>query len=235
MIPWIPPDAPPDAFPPAEAAQFDPNGLLAAGGDLSPERLVEAYRRGIFPWYSGNQPILWWCPDPRTVLRPEAFHASRRLRRFIRSRRPRVRLDHDFRGVIRACAEDRPGQSGTWITPAMRQAYERLFRLGVAHCAEALVDGKVIGGVYGVAVGRVFFGESMYTHEQNGSKLALYGLCAWLAAAGWRLLDCQVESPHLFTLGAETWSRERFLGALETWCAQATADVEWVTEFDLLG
>lgn len=235
MIAWIDPAAPPDAFPPVDWAQLEPNGLLAAGGDLSPDRLVAAYRRGIFPWFSPGEPILWWSPDPRVVFRPERFHASRRLRRRIRATRPILRLDGDFSGVIRACAAPRRTQGGgTWISPSMITAYQRLFRRGVAHCAEALVDGRVVGGVYGLAIGRVFFGESMFSRDTDGSKIALYGLCGWLSAHGFRLLDGQVESSHLFSLGAERWERRRFLEALDQWCVDEPA-ASWGAASSLLG
>ena len=220
MIPWISPSAPPDAFPPLSMAMRDPNGLLAAGGDLSSARLTAAYRRGIFPWYSDGEPILWWSPDPRAVIFPDRVRVSRRLAREIRQLQPQIRLDGDFSAVIHACAAPREHQAGTWITPDMIAAYERLFRAGIAHCAEALVDGVVVGGIYGLAIGRVFFGESMVTRGPGGSKLALVGLCRWLAAHGYELLDGQVESDHLLRMGARPWPRERFVAALGRLCDQ---------------
>lgn len=233
MIRWLAPDSPPDAFPAVSAALRSPNGLLAGGGDLSVERLLAAYRRGIFPWFSEGQPILWWSPDPRAVYRIGRVRVARRLARHVRSRRPVLHVDRDFAAVIDACAAPRSplgrradrdpadGDGGTWITPAMRAAYLRLFRQGTAHCVEVEIDGRVVGGLYGLAIGRAFFGESMVSHAPEGSKLALVGLDRWLAAGGYELLDAQVESGHVMRMGAELWPRARFVRALAALCDRA--------------
>jgi len=195
----------------------DPSGLLAVGGDLRPERLLLAYSLGIFPWYAEGQPILWHSPDPRAVLLPGDLHVSRSLARTLRRGTYEVRLDTAFEAVIDACARSpRPGGPGTWITPAMREAYVRLHRLGFAHSAEAWsADGRLAGGIYGVALGAVFFGESMFTRGRDGSKVALATLVRQLERWGFALVDCQVRSAHLERLGAVSWPRQRFLAALE--------------------
>ncbi len=202
------PDAAP-VFPPL--SQASPEGLLAVGGDLSPRRLKAAYRRGIFPWYSEDQPILWWAPDPRAVLFPERLHLSRSLRRTLRRGRFRVTLDRAFGEVIRRCAAPRPGQAGTWITPAMQAAYAALHREGYAHSVEVWEDDRLAGGLYGVALGRVFFGESMFHQRPDASKVALAVLARQLAAWGYRAIDCQLPSEHLSRLGAELIPRARFV------------------------
>lgn len=217
MIPWLHPGRGTPAFPPVEKALRDPNGLLAAGGDLAPQRLLEAYRRGIFPWYSEGQPILWWSPDPRAVLFPEHLHVSRSLRRSLNRRPFEITADQDFAAVIRACRDiPRPQGPGTWILPEMVRAYERLHALGRAHSIECRQDGRLVGGLYGVAIGRVFFGESMFSRVPDASKHAL----VHLARCGrYRLIDCQQPAPHLSALGAESIPRARFLALLERWCA----------------
>ncbi|MBO9663117.1 leucyl/phenylalanyl-tRNA--protein transferase [Dokdonella sp.] len=209
-LPFLDP-ARPDAFPPAERALREPDGLLAAGGDLSPERLLAAYRRGIFPWYSDGEPILWWSPARRTLFDTRAMHVPRRLARWLRHCAWTIRADHAFGEVMRACAAPRAKQRGTWITAEMLDAYERLHALGHAHSVEAWDGERLVGGIYGVALGRMFFGESMFSVENNGSKVALLGLAAALRGWGWPLLDAQVASDHLFTLGAFEWPREEFL------------------------
>lgn len=209
-LPFLDPTRP-DAFPPAERALREPDGLLAAGGDLSPERLLAAYRRGIFPWYSDGEPILWWSPARRTVFDTRAMHVPRRLARWLRRCDWTIRADHAFGEVVRACAGPRAKQRGTWITTEMIDAYERLHALGHAHSIEAWDGARLVGGIYGVALGRMFFGESMFSAESNGSKVALLGLAAALRGWGWPLLDAQVASDHLFTLGALEWSRKEFL------------------------
>ncbi len=216
---WLGADAAPDEFPPVHTALTYPEGLLAAGGDLSPERLLAAYPKGIFPWYEAGQPVLWWSPDPRTVIEPARFHASRSLKRRVRRLQPDYRFDGDFAAVIRACQAPRDGQQGTWITADMVRAFERLYALGYAHCIEVLDGQTLIGGVYGLAIGRVFFGESMFSRASDGSKMALLALCRWMTTLGMPLLDCQVRSPHLLTLGATTMPRERFLAALARYCS----------------
>ncbi len=200
-------------FPPPESAGRD--GLLAIGGDLSPERLELAYSMGIFPWYHEGQPILWHSPDPRMVLEPSALRVSRSLRRLARRGPFEVRLDSDFPAVIRACAEvPRPDGAGTWITGDMIDAYCRLHERGCAHSAEAWQDGVLVGGLYGVSLGACFFGESMFALRSNASKVAFVALVRQLAAWGFALIDCQQYTEHLARFGAVGWSRQRFLAAL---------------------
>lgn len=231
--PYLLPDDPGAPFPPASQALREPDGLLAVGGDLSPGRLLAAYRGGIFPWYSRGQPILWWSPDPRMVFRTDAVHLSSRLRRELRRSGWCIRADTAFDAVLAACADTpRPGQRGTWITPEMRLAYARLHRLGHAHSVEVLDgDGQLAGGIYGVGIGRMFFGESMFSARPGGSKAALAALARQLDGWGWPLLDAQVENPHLHTLGGETWPRARFLEAVETLVGQRGRDGSWTTAF----
>lgn len=202
-------------LPPVEFALAEPNGLLAIGGDLAPETLLAAYRQGAFPWYSPGQPLLWWSPDPRTVIRPEAFHVSRSLRRSLRRLPWQILVDADFEGVVRACAEPRKGATGTWLTPEMIEAYCALHRLGHAHSIECRLGGRLVGGVYGVAIGSVFCGESMFSRVPDASKVALYALCQRLHRTGFVLLDCQVENPHLVSLGAEPMARRAFCEILQ--------------------
>ncbi|PKM23017.1 MAG: leucyl/phenylalanyl-tRNA--protein transferase [Gammaproteobacteria bacterium HGW-Gammaproteobacteria-14] len=205
---WL---APGDPFPPSQQALDDPDGLLAAGGDLSCSTLLAAYRRGIFPWYSDGQPILWWTPDPRLVLYPDRFHCSRRLQRKLRSNHWRFSLNQNFADVMAACADTpRHGHTGTWITREMRAAYQQLHTLGHAHSLEVWRDERLVGGIYGVQVGRVFFGESMFSHETDTSKAAMATLCRLHERLQFDLLDCQVESEHLLSLGAESLPRARF-------------------------
>ncbi|WP_347329482.1 leucyl/phenylalanyl-tRNA--protein transferase [Marinimicrobium locisalis] len=207
-LPWLDPAT--LDFPPTDEALDDPNGLLAGGGDLSPERLIHAYRNGIFPWYEDGQPILWWTPDPRAVVYPDRFHLSRSLRKTLKRGLFTVTADTDFEAVMRACAAPRDGAAGTWITEEMLQAYIRLHELGVAHSIEVWKDGQLAGGLYGLALGRVFFGESMFSRADNASKVGFAHLVAQLKAWQFRLIDCQVSSGHLFSLGAEEIPREVF-------------------------
>lgn len=207
-------------FPHPESALDEPNGLLAAGGDLGVARLLAAYQHGIFPWYSTGQPILWWSPDPRMVLDPGEFHASRSLRRTLRRGNWSFSINGDFGAVIDACAEPRPGQEGTWITPEMRSAYVELHRHGWAHSIEVLRDGRLAGGIYGVAIDRAFFGESMFHRETDASKLALWYLCTLLVRDGFALLDCQMHTGHLETLGARPLPRRTFCARLSECCAR---------------
>ena len=218
MITWLAPGDPVDSFPPPSAALTEPNGLLAAGGDLGPERLVFAYAHGIFPWYSPGQQILWWSPDPREVLIPSEFHRSRSLQRALRRHPPRMTIDADFAAVIDACAAPRHASPGTWITAAMRAAYLTLHRLGVAHSVEAWRERELIGGVYGVRLGAVFFGESMFSAAANGSKMALAHLCDWCQTEGIQMIDCQFANPHLRSLGSRALPRRIFLEYLRRWC-----------------
>lgn len=219
MIPWLEQQTP---FPPAERALREPNGLLAAGGDLSPERLLDAYRQGIFPWYSPDEPILWWSPDPRMVLAPADYTPSRSLRKRLRQGNHTVRLDTAFAAVTEACANSpRHGQHGTWISPAMRRAYFRLHELGWAHSVETWVNDRLVGGLYGVAIGRVFFGESMFAHATDASKVAFAHLCRHLDRQGFELIDCQMSTAHLASLGAREIPRRDFAARLRTMTAGA--------------
>lgn len=192
------PDQP--VFPPVERAVK--SGLLAVGGDLSPERLLAAYREGIFPWYSKGEPLLWWSPNPRFVLFPQELRVSRSMRQFLRKQLFRITFDQAFRGVIAACRKPRPGQDDTWITQEMQEAYTALHDLGYAHSVEVWQDESLVGGLYGVSIGRTFFGESMFSTEANASKAALITLVSGRADLDFNLIDCQVETPHLGSLGA---------------------------------
>ncbi len=203
-------------FPPVELALDDPNGLLAVGGDLSLPRLEAAYRSGIFPWYSEGQPILWWCPEPRTVLKIDAFHPGHTLRKKLaqitRGRLPvEVRLNTACADVLAACAEPRPGQHGTWIVPEMQEAYLRWHHAGVVQSVETWVDDRLVGGLYGVALGRMFFGESMFSRMSDASKIALAYLVAFLKRHGVRLIDCQQETPHIVRMGGRPMPRAEFV------------------------
>lgn len=223
------PDAP---FPPVEQALAEPDGLLAFGGDLSPQRLLNAYRHGIFPWFSDGEPILWWSPSRRAVFRTDGVHLSSRFRRGLRTSRWVVRADTVFDAVIGACAHNpRPGQSGgTWITQGMIQAYARLHRLGHAHSIEVFDGEDLVGGLYGLAIGRLFCGESMFSAQSGASTVALATLARRLHAWGWPLIDAQVPNDHTRRLGVETWPRGAYLQALdglrdatdiaETWTAR---------------
>ena len=208
VIPWLQQRTP---FPPLESALVEPNGLLAASEDVTPARLLEAYRRGIFPWYSGDQPVLWWSPDPRMVLFVDEFRIARSLRKRIKQQRWAITVDSAFRAVITACASARrPGQTGTWITPAIIDAYASLHERGYAHSVEAWRDGELIGGLYGVAIGRMFFGESMFARESDASKVALAHLVAMLRARAVPLVDCQQQTGHLASFGARPIPRRMF-------------------------
>jgi leucyl/phenylalanyl-tRNA---protein transferase len=200
-------------FPPVEYAQED--GLLAVGGDLSPDRLVAAYGNGIFPWYGDGDPVLWWSPDPRFVLFIKELHVSRSMRQFIKKEALQITFDKAFQEVIYSCSKPRPGQNGTWITREMREAYVHLYRLGLAHSVEAWREGTLVGGLYGVSLGLVFFGESMFSLEPNASKAALIQLHSFLSSRGFILIDCQVESHHLGTLGARFIARAKFSQILQ--------------------
>lgn len=214
-----------------DPADSDPDGLLAVGGDLSPERLLLAYAQGIFPWYSDGLPILWHSPDPRTVLRPGALRMSRSLRKTLRQQRFEVRFDSAFDNVISRCAEiTRPEANGTWITHEMRSAYIALHELGFAHSSEAWQDGRLVGGLYGVSLGKAFFGESMFADVSDASKVAFATLVQQLARWEFELIDCQVHTGHLERLGAEEWDRERFLDALAGAVEAPTRRGRWVLE-----
>jgi leucyl/phenylalanyl-tRNA--protein transferase len=209
-ITWLSPQDAPEWFPPLEQALDEPSGLLAAGGDLSIERLLAAYRRGIFPWYSPGQPVLWWSPDPRAVLFPGEFRCSRSLAKTLRNGGFESAIDTDFAQVIAACAAPRPQSLGTWITPEMLEAYIELHRRGYAHSVETWRGRQLVGGLYGVRLGGVFFGESMFSRESDASKVALARLVAACQAAGIAVIDCQMPSPHLESLGSRRIPRARF-------------------------
>ena len=212
MIPWIPDGAPPDLFPPTSAATAEPNGLLCAGGDLSVPRLVAAYRRGIFPWFNEGDPILWWSPEPRIVFVPARFHVSRSLKRTLRRGKFEVTVDRAFSEVMAGCAAPRADGSGTWISDDMHAAYTALHQHGHAHSVECWMHGQLVGGVYGVGLGQMFFGESMYSTAADASKVAL----AFLCSGPYAMVDCQLPNPHLQRLGSQAVSRtdfERFVHA----------------------
>jgi len=201
-------------FPDPHRALDHPNGLLAFGGDLSAERLLASYYQGIFPWYCEGEPILWWSPDPRAVFRPGELHLSTKMRKLIRQQRYRITVNHTFAEVIAACAAPRSQESGTWITPEMQYAYCALHHQRRAHSIEVWRDTHLVGGLYGISVGRLFCGESMFHRENNTSKLAFAALAAHFAAAGGELIDCQLPTPHLTRLGVYTISRDTFLARL---------------------
>ncbi|MGI0116422.1 leucyl/phenylalanyl-tRNA--protein transferase [Zooshikella sp. RANM57] len=206
-------------FPPVSQALKEPNGLLAMGGDLEVSSLVKAYQQGIFPWFNEGEPILWWSPDPRLVLFPSTVHISRSLQKTFNRKNFSFTFDQSFNDVITACAAPRSKQAGTWITPAMLSAYRALHKQGIAHSIECWQGDQLVGGLYGVAIGRVFFGESMFSNVSDASKCALIALAKQLHAWQFGLIDCQVESDHLISMGAETLSRESFLNYLERYCS----------------
>lgn len=224
-----------DLFPDVSLALTEPDGLLAVGGNLSPERLENAYRHGIFPWYSGDQPILWWSPNPRSVLFPEKLHISRSLRKSILKNRFRITLDQAFNDVIKACAEQpRSGQGGTWIMSEMEDAYIELHRLGIAHSAEAWLDDTLVGGLYGVAIGKVFFGESMFSRTTDASKIAFSFLVRQLEEWKFTLIDCQLKTRHLDSLGAVNIPRNEFINILDLYCKEPDVSAPWKLEISTL-
>ena len=225
----VEPDAP---FPPAGQALHEPDGLLAAGGDLSPTRLLNAYRHGIFPWYSAGQPILWWSPDPRMVFHTDQVRLSSKFRRSLRNCKWLIRADTVFEEVIAACAlAPRPGQDGTWITSEMLAAYRMLHRLGHAHSIEVFAGDVLVGGIYGLAIGRMFFGESMFSGESGGSKVALAGLAAVLHGWRWPLIDAQVSNAHLLFMGAQHMPRTQFLASIGPLVRQPEVAASWTRHF----
>jgi len=229
MIPWL--DASTD-FPPADRALREPNGLLAAGGDLSIPRLLDAYRHGIFPWFNPGEPILWWSPDPRMVLVPEEFRISHSLRKTLHRQTFEVRFDTAFESVMRACAAPRDGQAGSWIHDDMIAAYCALHELGYAHSVESWQGGQLVGGLYGVAIGRMFYGESMFSRVSDASKVALAHLARQLERWDFGLIDCQMNTPHLASLGAREIPRAAFLARVQELvnCAPVT---RWQFDADL--
>lgn len=227
MIPWL---GSGDPFPEVERALAEPNGLLAAGADLSLPRLLEAYRSGIFPWFANDQPILWWSPNPRTVLFPAEMKVSRSLARTMRNARFEVRADTAFDEVIEGCRQPRRGESSTWISEEMAAAYGALHRAGFAHSVEAWLDGDLVGGLYGVALGRAFFGESMFTRISNASKVALVALARQLERWGFGVIDCQMNTAHLASFGAREIPRAEFTRRLRELVHYAPVPVPWRLE-----
>jgi len=230
MIPFL---GPSDPFPPVDQALDEPDGLLAAGGSLAVKRLVDAYCRGIFPWFNDGDPILWWSPDPRTVLRPSRLHVSHSLRKRLKREAFWVTLDHAFPRVLEGCAAPRAQEAGTWLSPAMRRAYISLHASGLAHSIEVWMDGELAGGIYGVSIGRMFFGESMFSRKVDASKIAMARLCAQLERWECPLIDCQLETEHLVSLGAEPMPRRRFVSEIERLVGQTPP--AWQLDDDLCG
>lgn len=234
-IPWLDASDEQTPLPDPQTALAEPNGLLAIGASLSPQRLEAAYRAGIFPWFSPGEPILWWSPDPRAVIYPHAIHISRSLRRTLRRGDFRLTLDQCFDHVVEACAAPRADQPGTWITTEMQAAYSRLHIIGLAHSIEVWRDHALIGGLYGVSLGGAFFGESMFSRAPNASKIAMAGLCAQLRAWEFDFLDCQMSTDHLLSMGAVCLPRPQFLLALAASQRQPTHPGPWnLTITDLL-
>lgn len=212
---WLDSRNPEQPFPSPQLAMREPNGLLAIGGDLSPQRLLRAYAGGIFPWFNRDEPILWWCPDPRAVMHPAEVHVSHSLAKRLRQGRFAVTADRAFAQVLTGCAGSRPNSHGTWLGPAMQRAYIALHAQGHAHSIEVWMHGELVGGLYGVALGRAFFGESMFSHATDASKIALVVVARQLAAWHFSIIDCQMDSAHLERLGAHNISRRSFLAQLE--------------------
>ena len=231
---WLDPHNDNQPFPHPDRALTEPDGLLAAGGNLTPRRLLRAYRMGIFPWYSADQPILWWSPDPRLVLLPECLKVSRSLRKTLRKRVFAITADTAFEQVVAACAGPRQGEPGTWITSEMYRAYCRLHRLGHAHSIETWQQGELVGGLYGVSLGRVFYGESMFSWISDASKIALVALAAQLQRWEFAVIDCQVTTAHLLSMGAVDIPRSSFLQLLECYCPQPGQPGPWRLDADLL-
>ena len=225
MLTWLQRDS--LDFPPLSKALREPNGLLAAGGDLRPERLIQAYRHGCFPWFQDGQPILWWSPDQRTVLLPNNLHVSRSLAKVMRQGRYRVTFDQAFAEVIRACAAPRSYAAETWITSPMQDAYLELHRRDIAHSVEVWRDDLLVGGLYGLAMGQLFFGESMFSRADNASKVGFVTLVEHLKDWGFVLIDCQMPTEHLLSLGAQTISRTEFAGYLNAHLDQF-CQADWV-------
>ena len=224
MIALLGPESP---FPPVERALKAPNGLLAAGGDLSSERLLDAYRHGIFPWFSEGEPLLWWSPDPRMGLHTTEFKLSRSLSKSLRNRGYEVRIDTAFEAVLEGCAGPRRHQPGTWLSAEMRAAYTGLHQLGYAHSFETWLEGRLVGGLYGIAIGRMFYGESMFARETDASKVALATLVGTLQAKGFPIVDCQMNTSHLASLGAREINRADFLRAVAALVNYAEPPGRW--------
>lgn len=224
MIPWL---GRVPVFPAVARALREPNGLLAAGGALTPDWLLAAYRRGIFPWYNQGEPVLWWSPDPRMVVFPTEARITRSLRKTLRKGHYEVRLDGDFPAVIRACAETRASSGGTWITPAIQAAYIRMHQLGYAHCVETWIDGELAGGLYGMALGRAFFGESMFSRRTDASKIAFAHLVRFLEQEEFGVLDCQMTTGHLASLGGREIPRAEFVSLLDALTGAGAPPARW--------
>lgn len=221
------PYQPEQAFPPVHKALQEPEGLLAVGGCLSPTRIINAYRHGIFPWFNPDDPILWWSPNPRMVLFPNQLYVSRRLAKTIRSGKFTFSIDRAFSAVIEACSKPRCYAEGTWISDEIKQAYIALHRLGIAHSAEVWFDGELVGGLYGVALGQVFFGESMFHTKTDASKVAFVSLVQYLTDWNYQLLDCQMYTEHLASLGATEISRPDFIDWLKKYCEISPHPEAW--------
>jgi leucyl/phenylalanyl-tRNA--protein transferase len=226
-VTYLTPGDPPESFPPVTSALTEPDGLLAAGGDLGEARLLYAYRNGIFPWYEEGQPVLWWSPDPRCIFLPGDLHVSRRLRRDVRRSTAEIRINTAFSDVIRECAGPRQSEQGTWITPAMMAAYGGLHMNAWAHSIEVWQSGELTGGLYGLAIGKAFFGESMFSLMPNASKMALLFVARLLKNGEFDILDCQIESPHLTGLGARVIPRIDFVGRLDSACGTGQSHKNW--------
>ena len=224
MLAWLEAD---DPFPPVERALKNPSGLLCAGADLSTGRLLEAYRHGIFPWYSRGEPVLWWSPDPRMVLHCEELKVPRSLAKSMRNKGFDVRIDSSFSTVMEKCAEPRKGEAGTWLSREMQAAYLALHEAGYAHCFETWRENELVGGLYGVAIGRMFYGESMFSRQTDASKVALVNLVDFLKNRGFPLIDCQMHTPLLASLGAREIPRRSFLRALSTLVNYAEPPGQW--------
>jgi leucyl/phenylalanyl-tRNA--protein transferase len=230
MLTWL---APGQDFPPLAQALSDPAGLLAAGGDLSPARLIAAYRQGIFPWYNAGDPILWWSPDPRMVLLPDELRVPRSLAKLMRRQPYEIRVDSAFRAVMTACAQPRAGQAGTWINADIIDAYTQLHALGVAHSVEAWQDGVLVGGLYGIALGRAFYGESMFARAPDASKIAFVHLVRQLQRWQFGMIDCQMNTAHLARFGAREIPRADFIARLESLVNLAAVPTPWRLDHDL--
>lgn len=218
------------SFPPLDRALKEPNGLLAMGGDLTPQRLLEAYRKGIFPWFNEGEPILWWSPDPRMVLFPDELRISRSLSKELKRSNYQIRTDHRFSEVMRACAAPRKGQAGTWIHPEMIAAYTTLHEMKFAHSVEMWMDGELVGGLYGIALGKIFFGESMFSRTPNASKIAFVHLVRQVQEWGFGLIDCQVKTDHLASLGAREIPRATFAQYLSELISESPSGKHWCFE-----
>lgn len=227
MIPWLEPGAP---FPPVDRALREPDGLLAAGLELTPDRILDAYRQGIFPWFSDGQPVLWWSPDPRMVLVPSEIRITRSMLKVLRNRPYEVRCDSAFEAVMRACAAPRDGQAGTWISDEMIEAYSALHERGYAHSVETWIDGRLAGGLYGMAIGRMFYGESMFSTERDASKIALVHLARYLETRAFGLIDCQMNTGHLGSMGGREIPRREFCRVMAQCIADGPMPGRWPTD-----